>query len=140
MHSIVLKGTNIGDNVIIGAGSVVRGNIESNSVYAGVPAKRISSIDDFELKVSERQIEEAMQIMKTYYDEYHDIPLERIFYSYNYAWLWAEIDNNAFFMKKRYYKNNQFLWQTMKNYKRPFKNYDDFVKSFLKKYNIEMED
>ena len=47
MHSIVLKDTEIGDNVIIGAGSVVKGRIESNSVYAGIPAKKIMSLDDY---------------------------------------------------------------------------------------------
>ena len=41
MYAIILKGTTIGDNVIIGAGSVVNGRVESNSVYAGVPAKKM---------------------------------------------------------------------------------------------------
>jgi acetyltransferase-like isoleucine patch superfamily enzyme len=37
--SIILKGARIGDNSIIGAGSVVTGSIPSNVVAAGVPAK-----------------------------------------------------------------------------------------------------
>ena len=45
--SVILPGTTVGDNVIIGAGSVVKGTLESNSVYAGVPAKFISSIEDY---------------------------------------------------------------------------------------------
>jgi acetyltransferase-like isoleucine patch superfamily enzyme len=36
--SIVLPGTFIGDNVVIGAISLVKGNYESNSLYAGTPA------------------------------------------------------------------------------------------------------
>ena len=39
MNSIILKNTSIGDNVIIGAGSVVSGKIECNSVYVGNPAR-----------------------------------------------------------------------------------------------------
>ena len=39
--SIILKGTTIGANAVIGAGSVVRGIVEPNSIYAGNPAKRI---------------------------------------------------------------------------------------------------
>lgn len=39
MGSIVLKGSRIGDNSIIGAGSVVIGEIPPNVVAAGVPAK-----------------------------------------------------------------------------------------------------
>jgi len=46
-RSIILPGTRIGDNVIVGAGSVVKGKLESNSVYAGVPVKYICSIEEY---------------------------------------------------------------------------------------------
>ena len=36
----ILGGSHIGDNVIIGANSVVSGNVDSNSVYAGNPARK----------------------------------------------------------------------------------------------------
>lgn len=39
----VLPGTTIHDNVVVGAGSVVKGTLEGNSIYAGVPCKRIRS-------------------------------------------------------------------------------------------------
>jgi acetyltransferase-like isoleucine patch superfamily enzyme len=48
----ILSGTKVGDNVIIGAGSLVRGELKSNSVYAGVPVKYICSIDEFKEKNS----------------------------------------------------------------------------------------
>lgn len=41
MRSIVLPGTTIGDDVVIGAGSLVKGDIPSGTVWAGVPAKQI---------------------------------------------------------------------------------------------------
>lgn len=47
MNAIILMGTTIGDNVIIGAGAVVSGKVESNSVYAGNPARRICSLEEF---------------------------------------------------------------------------------------------
>lgn len=47
INTILLPGTEISDNVIIGAGSVVKGNLKSNGVYAGVPAKYICSIDEY---------------------------------------------------------------------------------------------
>jgi len=47
MNVNILPGTHIGDNVIIGAGSIVKGQIESNSIYAGVPAKFICSIENY---------------------------------------------------------------------------------------------
>lgn len=43
----VLKGVQIGDNCIIGAGSIVTKDIPGNSVAVGVPAKEVSSIDDY---------------------------------------------------------------------------------------------
>jgi acetyltransferase-like isoleucine patch superfamily enzyme len=50
MNAIILPNTKIGDNVIVGAGSVVRGELKSNSVYAGVPAKYICSIAEYAKK------------------------------------------------------------------------------------------
>lgn len=50
VNAIILPGTVIGDNVIIGASSVVKGEVKSNSIYAGIPAKFISTLDDYILK------------------------------------------------------------------------------------------
>lgn len=44
---VILPGTVIGDNVIVGACSVVKGELQSDSVYAGMPAKYICSIDEY---------------------------------------------------------------------------------------------
>lgn len=41
---IVLAGINIGENSVIGAGSVVTKNVEANSFYAGNPAIKIRSL------------------------------------------------------------------------------------------------
>lgn len=40
----ILKGVNIGNNVIIAANSVVTKNFSSNCIVAGVPAKKIKSL------------------------------------------------------------------------------------------------
>lgn len=39
----ILPGTIIHENVVIGAGSIVKGEIEANSIYAGMPCKEIQS-------------------------------------------------------------------------------------------------
>lgn len=48
MGAIVMDNVEIGSNTIIAAGSVVLENtkVESGSVYAGVPAKKVKSIDE----------------------------------------------------------------------------------------------
>jgi len=44
-NSVLLPGCEIGDNTIVGAGSVVRGKLGANELWAGVPARRIKSLD-----------------------------------------------------------------------------------------------
>lgn len=60
MNSIILMGSNIEDNVIIGAGSVVSGRIEKNSVYAGNPARKICSLDEYYKKLQNSFDESAL--------------------------------------------------------------------------------
>lgn len=49
-RTTVLPGVKIGDNTIIGAGSVVNRDIPENSVAAGVPCKVICTIDEYKEK------------------------------------------------------------------------------------------
>ena len=53
--SIILPGISIGDNSIIGGGSVVTKNIPSNEVWAGNPAKFICSKDEYLKKYKDLQ-------------------------------------------------------------------------------------
>ena len=46
LNAIVLKGVTIGDNAIIGAGSVVTGDIPPNVLAAGMPARVIRRLDE----------------------------------------------------------------------------------------------
>src|SRR5690606_1850730 len=46
-NSVVLPGVTIGDNVIVGAGSIVTKSLPSGGVYAGNPARRICSVDEY---------------------------------------------------------------------------------------------
>ena len=52
----VLCNVAIGDNVIVGAGSVVTKNLDSGFVYAGNPARKICTTDEYRIK-SERLVE-----------------------------------------------------------------------------------
>ena len=46
----ILPGVTIGNNVIVGAGSIVNKDIPDNVVCAGVPAKIICTIDEYKAK------------------------------------------------------------------------------------------
>jgi len=45
-NSIVLKGTEIGDNSVVGAGSVVSGKFPANVIIAGNPARILKQLDN----------------------------------------------------------------------------------------------
>lgn len=51
IDTIFLPGTELGDNTIVGAGSVVKGKFPADSVIAGVPARRLYSLDEYIEKV-----------------------------------------------------------------------------------------
>ena len=64
-NSTILPGVTIGDDVIIGANSVVTHNIPSNSVYAGNPARRLCSLEEYLAKERKR-----MESAPTYGEDY----------------------------------------------------------------------
>ena len=62
----ILAGSHIGSNSIIGAGSIVSGKLEGNAVYAGNPAHKIMSIEDYYEKRKKKQLAEAVNYVKCY--------------------------------------------------------------------------
>lgn len=61
MNCIILMGTNIGDNVIIGAGSIVTHDIPGDVVAAGNPARVIMTLDEYYNKRKKRSEQEAKE-------------------------------------------------------------------------------
>jgi len=49
-HSIVLPGVTIGDHAIVGAGSVVRHDVDPGSIVLGNPAVEVGTVEDFTAK------------------------------------------------------------------------------------------
>lgn len=62
----ILKGVTIGDNCIIGAGSVVNKSIPANSVAVGVPCRVVSTIEDYYNKCKTRNLEEAKEYVRCF--------------------------------------------------------------------------
>lgn len=50
MNCLIMAGVQVGNRVIVGAGSVVNRSIPDNCIVAGVPARYIGSFDDYERK------------------------------------------------------------------------------------------
>jgi len=49
-YAIIMPGITIGNDVVVAAGAVVTKDIPSNNIVAGVPAKIISTVDEYEKK------------------------------------------------------------------------------------------
>jgi acetyltransferase-like isoleucine patch superfamily enzyme len=56
MRSIILPGVRIGSNCIVGCASVVNRDVADNTVVAGVPARVIGTIEDYERRVVGRSL------------------------------------------------------------------------------------
>lgn len=53
-RTIILPGTEIGDNCIVGSGSVLRGKYPSNSIIVGNPGKVVGNVDEWAFKKLEK--------------------------------------------------------------------------------------
>ena len=71
MGSIVMDGVVVESNSIIAAGAVVSQNtlVESGSIYAGVPAKKIKSIDKALLEGQVNRIARSYTMYASWHDE-----------------------------------------------------------------------
>ena len=65
-HSIVLMGSHIGANSIVGAGSVVSGAWPEGSVIAGNPARLLCTLDEFAAKREQRELSSAVEYAATF--------------------------------------------------------------------------
>lgn len=138
MNTIISRNVIIGNNVVIGAGSVVTRNCESNGVYAGVPAKRIMSIDDFYNKREEKQLEEAKLLATEYYRRYRKKPDPEVFHEYFMLFENADSINKraVFYNKIKLCENENDSENYMKKHAPKFKSYEEFMRyCFDEKYN-----
>lgn len=55
-RATILPGTRIGNNCVIGAGALVKGFVEANSVYAGVPARKLRTLDEYRDNMSDASL------------------------------------------------------------------------------------
>ncbi len=70
MNTTILKGTHIGDNVVIGAGSSVNHDIASGRVAAGSPCEPICTIEEYAERYRARQVDEAYYQYRGYVSRY----------------------------------------------------------------------
>ena len=54
-RAVLLPGTEVGDDVIIGAGSVVKGKIPQKTVWGGSPARQLGTLEEYYVRHKEKQ-------------------------------------------------------------------------------------
>ncbi len=123
----VCKGVSIGDNCIIGIGSVVTKSIPSNSIAAGVPAKVICSYNDYFEKRSQKYVNEAIEYAKAiifsgrqprpedFADDYPCFVDGENYMDYNYPY-------DIVFSPEQFE-----IWK--KNHKKIYNGFNDFIKA-----------
>ena len=82
MNAVITRGVSIGDNVIIGAGSVVTKDCDSDSIYAGNPARKIMTLEEYCDKRRDSQFEEAKKMALVYRERFGTTPPKEIFSEY----------------------------------------------------------
>ena len=123
---VILPGTVIGDNVIIGAYAVATGNLESNAVYAGNPARRICSIEDYIQKRTDNQLAEAVDIFKQYWLRFGRKPDSAVFHEYFY--LFSSDRQLIDIYKNKMTENGNYkeCLNYLQKHKPMFENYEQF--------------
>ncbi|PEG78928.1 hypothetical protein CP369_07945 [Lactobacillus sp. UMNPBX18] len=133
----ILAGSVIGDNVIIGANSVVSGKIEANSVYAGVPAKKIMTLKEYKEKRNFRQLEEALSYIDNYKKVRGVLPKEEKLDEYFFLFKhYLKKDDKKFKKKIQLMGNEKYSLSILETHKSLFRDYDDFLKYYKNKNNL----
>lgn len=89
-RSLILKGSKIGKNSIIGAGSVVTGEISPNSVYAGNPAKFIKQLDEEDFTTRESLFTEPSTYLEDLLTIEKGMTKENSFFGWLKTLLWPK--------------------------------------------------
>ncbi len=90
-NAIILMGTHIGNNTIVGAGSVVTGQFPDDVVIAGNPAKVICTIQDYADKRRAKTLGEAVEFARTFYEKHGRYPTV---YQMTDAFTWLYLPHN----------------------------------------------
>lgn len=91
----VLKNVAIGDNCIIGLGSVVTRDIPANSVAVGAPAKVVCTLDEYYEKRKTKALEESFEFARGIVKRYHRRPVPGDFME-SFVWFVSGMDMDKY--------------------------------------------
>ncbi len=129
MHSTILKGVHIGNNVIIGANSLVNKDIPDNCVVAGNPCKVIMSLEEYYEKRKSAQVQEATELVKLYRERYGKEPDEKALHEF--FWLFSDNPDELPEIWKsmnRLCGNEEYTNEVMRKHKKLYRDKNEFLK------------
>lgn len=137
MNTIILAGSQIGNNTVIGANSVVSGDIPENCVAVGSPCKSIYSLEEYHEKRRKAQLREAVDIVHCYIKTFDKMPTREDFFEY--FWLF---ENNLETIPKRFIAQNNLMhgsetatWKNFKEHEILFGDYYEFLEYAINNNN-----
>ena len=133
MNTTILKGVHIGNNVIIGAGSLVNKDIPDDCVAAGNPAKVIMTINQYAEKRKADQLKEGTELAISYKAKHGAWPEDGIMSEF--FWLYTggkALDytslHASYKEKMRLVGNEEKSKSLLAEHTPMFKDYKDFIK------------
>ena len=129
--AMILMGSKIGDNVIIGANAVVHGEIPDDSVVAGNPAKVIFTLEEYYRKRLENEKACALENVRLSKERLGRVPtIEEM--GDAFAWLYLKRDKKNIQKYSSFFslpgKNNDKLKENFMNTKPKYNSYEEFIK------------
>lgn len=121
----VLKGVTIGDNCIIGYGSIVTRDIPSNSVAIGRPAKVICTLDEYYQKRKQRHVEEAFEYARSIKERFGRRPVITDFWEEFPLFLKGSDDVSGLPIREQYRESYPYYRE---NNKPVFDGFEDFLR------------
>lgn len=125
----ILAGSYVGENSIIGAGSVISGYLEGNAVYAGNPAKKIMSLNEYYRKRKSKQLDEAVNYVEKYKERFGCAPSIEKMNEYFYLFFNPNDENQKkiFESRLKLMDNYDFSLKAAQNRDKYFLSYDQFL-------------
>lgn len=125
----VLKGVTIGNNCIVGYGSLITSSIPENSVVAGSPAKVICSLNEYYKKRKSKSLEESFILAREIEKVYQRRPVPSDFKEeFVYFVSGNEVDKYPEIPIKAQLTTMGDCYERWVNeHKAPYKNFDDFL-------------
>ena len=137
---LVTRGVTIGDNCCIGAGSIVTKSIPANSLAAGIPCRRICSIEDYYKKRKVQCVEEAISNGVRYYQKFGQMPpMDELFEEWTLFMDKDDVLAHPEMRKHIDFRLKNHFEKFFEKQQRPFNGYEDFIKqieSRIKKEEI----